>query len=45
LDQQKARNLLIYAFASDVIDRISHEPVRGKISGLFGHKLKRVQLD
>jgi Fe-S cluster assembly protein SufD len=43
--EQKARSLLIYAFASEVIDRISFEPVREKVTGLFREKLKSVQLE
>jgi Fe-S cluster assembly protein SufD len=45
IDQQKARTLLIYAFASEVIDRIPFGPVRDKINSLFRDKLKRVRLE
>ncbi len=43
--EQKARSLLIYAFASEVIDRISFEPVREKVTDLFRAKLKSVRLE
>jgi Fe-S cluster assembly protein SufD len=42
---QKARSLLIYAFASEVIDQISFEPVHEKVTSLFRAKLKSVRLE
>jgi Fe-S cluster assembly protein SufD len=45
IDQQKARTLLVHAFASEVIDRISFDPVHEKITALFRDKLKNVPLE
>jgi Fe-S cluster assembly protein SufD len=45
IDQQKARMLLIHAFASEVIDRISDETLRERVTALFRGKLGRVKLE
>ena len=39
IEKTKARNLLIYAFASDVIDRIKMDAIRERIADLFAEKL------
>jgi Fe-S cluster assembly protein SufD len=43
IDKKRARQLLIYAFASDVIDRVEIEPLRTKLSELLAEKLHTVR--
>jgi Fe-S cluster assembly protein SufD len=43
IDKARARQLLIYAFASDVIDRVASEPVREKLSAVLADKLHTVK--
>ncbi len=43
IDKAKARQLLIYAFASDVIDRVNSEPIRDKLSAMLAEKLHTVK--
>jgi len=43
IDKTRARQLLIYAFASEVIDRIDSEPVRQKLSAILADKLHTVK--
>jgi Fe-S cluster assembly protein SufD len=45
LDKEKARQMLIFAFAGDVIDRVALDPIREKITGLLSRKLKNIHLD
>jgi Fe-S cluster assembly protein SufD len=44
IEKTKARNLLIYAFASDVIDRIQIDAMRERIAKLFADKLHTIKL-
>ena len=39
IGKKQARELLIYAFASDVVDRIKSDSVREKIAGMLSEKL------
>jgi Fe-S cluster assembly protein SufD len=39
VDATTARSLLTWAFAADVISRVSSRPVRNHIEGVLGHKL------
>jgi Fe-S cluster assembly protein SufD len=39
IDKDQARQLLIFAFASDVIDRVALEPVRAQLAQLLAEKL------
>jgi Fe-S cluster assembly protein SufD len=43
IDTIKARNLLIFAFAGEVIDRIDIAPIREKIADLFVAKLRTIK--
>jgi Fe-S cluster assembly protein SufD len=43
IEKSNARKLLIYAFASEVVDKITHDPVREKILELFSDKLHTVK--
>jgi len=43
IDKAKARQLLIYAFASDVIDRLDSDPIREKLSAILADKLHTVK--
>jgi Fe-S cluster assembly protein SufD len=43
IDKTNARKLLIYAFASEVVDKITYDPVREKILELFSDKLHTVK--
>jgi Fe-S cluster assembly protein SufD len=45
INKDKARKLLIFAFASEVIDKIEHDPIRETITHLIENKLVQVQLD
>ena len=39
IDVTTARSLLTWAFAADVINRVSSRPVRNHVEGVLGHKL------
>lgn len=43
IDKEVARNLLIYAFASDVIDRIEIDQVRERMANLLADKLHTIK--
>jgi Fe-S cluster assembly protein SufD len=43
IDRQKARQLLIFAFASDVIDRVQIEPIRDRLADLLADKLHTIR--
>jgi Fe-S cluster assembly protein SufD len=43
IEKSNARKLLIYAFASEVVDKITFEPVREKVLGWFSDKLHTVK--
>jgi Fe-S cluster assembly protein SufD len=43
IEKSNARKLLIYAFASEVIDKINFEPVREKVLELFSDKLRTMK--
>ncbi len=43
IDRTKARQLLIYAFASEVIDRIDSQPIRQRLSAILADKLHTVK--
>ena len=43
IDKLTARKLLIYAFASDVIDRVEIEPVRAYLADLLAEKLHTIR--
>ena len=43
IEKLDARKLLIYAFASEVVDKISIDTVRDKILDWFSEKLKTVK--
>ena len=43
IEKSNARKLLIYAFASEVVDKITFEPVREKVLDLFSDKLHTVK--
>ncbi len=43
IEKTKARKLLIYAFASEVLDKISIDAVREKISDWFSNKLHAIK--
>jgi Fe-S cluster assembly protein SufD len=45
IEQSRARKMLIYAFASEVVDRIKQDDLREKISHLFENKLEKARLD
>jgi len=45
INKEKARKLLIYAFASEVIDKIEYDAIRKKVTQLFEEKLVQVKLD
>ncbi len=45
INKEKARKLLIYAFASEVIDKIEHNLIREKVTSLFEEKLVQIKLD
>ena len=45
IDKQQARQLLIFAFASDVIDRIDITPIREKLSQQLAEKLHTIRPD
>ena len=42
-EKTMARNILIYAFASEVLDKISIDAVRDKISDWFSDKLHTIK--
>ena len=41
LDEETARSLLIYGFASEIIDTVRLEPLREHLRGLFSEGLPR----
>lgn len=43
IEKTKARNLLIYAFASEVLDQIEIDSVRDKVAGILAEKLHAVR--
>jgi Fe-S cluster assembly protein SufD len=43
IDRKKARQLLIFAFASDVIDRVQIEPIRNRLADLLADKLHTIR--
>lgn len=43
IDRNKARQLLIFAFASDVIDRVQIEPIRNRLADLLAEKLHTIR--
>ena len=43
IDENTARGLLTYAFAADVINRISSAPVRDYLEGVLGRKMFGVE--
>jgi len=43
IEKANARKLLIYAFASEVVDKIRHEPVRQRILDMFSDKLHTIK--
>jgi len=45
IEQSRARKMLIYAFASEVIDRIREDEIRERVARLFAEKLENVKLD
>ncbi len=45
INKEKARKLLIYAFASEVIDKIGQDAIREKVTGLFKEKLVNINMD
>lgn len=45
IDKDQARHLLIFAFASDVIDRVNIESLRNKLAGLLAEKLHTIRQD
>ena len=43
IDRARARQLMIYAFANEVIDRVTPEPVREKLMAVLADKLHTVK--
>jgi Fe-S cluster assembly protein SufD len=43
IKKSNARKLLIYAFASEVVDKITFDPVRERVLGLFSDKLHTIK--
>ena len=43
IEKTRARNLLIYAFASEVLDKIESETIRNRVSEHFANKLHSVR--
>lgn len=45
IERTRARKMLIYAFASEVVDRIKEDELRDRVARLFAEKLENVKLD